>query len=190
MNNRLLNGVLAAGLIQFGHFADPDHQEAQPVRLQLEMLAAYPALLREIGQAAAAHLANQGIERLVCPHDSLPVGVVVSQMLDIPLVYSRGKIDAPVHDLVGAYDVGHPAAFIVNGYDGQTDAMLQALTRSAARVGLHLAGGIAVVSLKRVEDINRVKPLITLVDALADLVADGWLTGPQRETVARWLDRQ
>lgn len=100
-----VDDMLRAGLVQFGLFG-PD---GAPVKLNCELLPAYPDILAQVA-ASAAEIATQPLpDRLVCTAQAVPLGVALSLRTGVPLVYSRGSDGPGVEDLVGAYDVGHPA---------------------------------------------------------------------------------
>jgi hypothetical protein len=134
---------LSNGLLEIGLFQTEDTRTSY--RLRLDMLPAYPGVLAACAVQIADRLMR--IDRLVCPSDSLPLGVAVSLQTKIPLVYSRGKGESPVLDWVGAYDVGHPAALLCNTLpDRET---LAGWHKQLTSVGLQLAQVIAIVEVKR-----------------------------------------
>jgi hypothetical protein len=155
----LSNGLLEVGLFQ-------TDETRVSYRLRLDLLPAYPGVLA----ACAIQIANQlmRVDRLVCPSDSVPLGVAVSMQTKIPLVYSRGKGEAPVQDWVGAYDVGHPAALVCNtlpdretymGWHKQLTSVGLQLVQVLALVEVkYLAIDVPTVALFRLEDWLRLPP--------------------------------
>ncbi|MCZ2095261.1 MAG: hypothetical protein LC121_03125, partial [Anaerolineae bacterium] len=128
----LAQGLIDAGLIQFGWFWRGG--ETVPVALHLDMLASYPDLLQLVALEAQNKVAGLHANRLLCAANALPFGIAFSLRSGVPLVYSRSSADAPVFDLVGAYDIGHPALLLTNSVgDGDAHA---ALVSAARRVGL------------------------------------------------------
>ncbi|MCK6577649.1 MAG: hypothetical protein L6Q98_06040 [Anaerolineae bacterium] len=108
MTSDLIRQLVDTSLILFGAFRTGSHGDAScPYALQLEMLASYPAVLRQAAQATALRVTGYPkVDRLLCRADSLALGTLVSQETGIPLTY----FDDRGHDalLVGAYDIGHP----------------------------------------------------------------------------------
>lgn len=173
----LLQQMIDTGMIQFGQF--PRNGVFVPVQFHFDMLASYPDVL----DAAATELSRSlpPVDRLVCPVDSVPLGVALALKTGVPMVYSRGGTHDAVHDLVGAYDIGHPAMFVTN-VAGMTD--YSELLSSVRRVGLDVRGTIALVNLKRAPDVTALFRLDEIVDVL---VERGSLPGGQAEAVRQWL---
>lgn len=117
-----------AGLLQFGRFAASGG--TRPFQHHFGMLASYPVLLQQVAQGIAARL--KGVDRLLCGADCIPLGVAVSLETRLPLVIGRGGGAGGASDLVGAYDIGHPAGLIAH-QPGDVSAML---VQHAGRFGL------------------------------------------------------
>ncbi|MGJ3237876.1 MAG: hypothetical protein ACFE0Q_04145 [Anaerolineae bacterium] len=133
--------LLQTGIIQFGLFVK--NGQELPYRLQLDMLPAYPELLQNVVYRGVQTLAGiPTFDRLVAHADAVPLASALSLNTGISLVYSRGRGETPVHDLVGAYDVGHPACLLVNSI---TPDMKQWLA-DAERVGLNIHTVIEVIA--------------------------------------------
>lgn len=173
----LLQQMMEAGLIQFGSF--PRNGVSIPVQFHFDMLASYPDVL----EAAATELSRRlpSVDRLMCPFDSVPLGVALALKTGIPLVYSQGGTQEAVYDLVGAYDIGHPAAFVTN-VAGMTD--YSALLSSVRRVGLDVQHTIALVNLGTAPDVTA---LFHLDEIVTVLVERGSLPGGQAQLVKDWL---
>lgn len=135
--------LLTNGLLEVGLFQTDDKRMSY--RLRLDLLPAYPGVLAACGVQIANRLMR--VDRLVCPADSVPLGVAVSLQTKIPLVYSRGKGESPVHDWVGAYDVGHPAALLCNTMPDRES--YKDWHKQLTSVGLQLGQVIAIVEIKR-----------------------------------------
>src|SRR5690349_104106 len=115
--NPLVTLLMDAGLLQFGSFIEQGKET--PFRANFEMMPSYPDVLSQVANELArliprgaeddAVTPENTIDHLLCTWDSLPLGVALSLRTNVPLVYSRGSSAEPVHDLVGAYDIGHPA---------------------------------------------------------------------------------
>lgn len=129
------------GILQFGRFTD-DKGTAQPYRLRLEMLAAYPSLLQQVAYRGVQQLAHlPSFDRFVTLSDSIPIATAISLNTGISLIYSRGTTQPLVHDLVGAYDVGHPTCLIVNSVDDTMKTFINA----SRKVGLEIHSVLEVV---------------------------------------------
>lgn len=129
------------GILQFGRFTD-DAGIAQPYRLRLELLAAYPSLLQQVAYRGVQQLAHlPSFDRFVTLSDSIPIATAISLNTGISLVYSRGTNEPLVHNLVGAYDVGHPTCLIVNSVNNMT----QSFITTSRKVGLEIHSVFEVV---------------------------------------------
>lgn len=187
MIEALTEALLMAGVIQFGHFVD-QAGEVAPIRLHFALLPAYPSLLRQATQAMRVHV-DPHIQRLVCPQDSLPLGVCLSIGTGIPLVYSSRDRDG-VDQLVGAYDVGHPALLIGSRYSASDAVVTGVLKSRAAHVGLNIVSELYLFGLTEKLDPS-VRSLIVLnTDLLDRWIQQGWLTTGQGTAVHQWLERE
>jgi len=128
------------------------------------------------------------VNRLLCTAASLPFGVALSLRSGVPLVYSRGSADAPVYDLVGAYDIGHPVLLLSNSVGlGDTHAPLM---HAARRVGLETHTLLTIVELRRASqpDGIMVLPLLRLNDIVRALGDEGRLATGHVRAVLDWID--
>ncbi|MEO1286819.1 MAG: hypothetical protein AAFV93_03555 [Chloroflexota bacterium] len=131
--------LLETGILQLGLFGEGQ----VPYRLRLEMLPAYPQLLQTIVYRGVQSLVGVSyFDRLVAHTDAIPIATAISLQLGTSLVYSRGHSEAPVHDLVGAYDIGHPACLIVNTLPPDIHTFLT----NAQKVGLEIHSILEIVS--------------------------------------------
>ncbi|MBC8098091.1 MAG: hypothetical protein H7Y11_01495 [Armatimonadetes bacterium] len=164
MNKRELAAQLVkSGLIEFGYFQNP---KPGAYRLRFDLLPAYPQLLGQVATALIALFDTATIDRWVCDSDSVPLGTAISLQTGIPLVYSAGKGEAPLYDLVGAYDVGHPAALILNVV---TDAgLVHRLIAQGAQVGLEIKTGVALMGINATPEITPLLPFETFIRHLMD----------------------
>lgn len=178
----LLDQLMSAGLIQFGWFAADGQTE--PVRFQLEMLASYPDILIEVADRLAQRLPRA--ERLLSPADAVPLATAVAVKAGIPLVYSQGGESEPAFDLVGAYDIGHPAVLVtsVSGY-----ALHTRLLETARRVGLNVHAYAAIIDLGMASSLPVVS-LFQMTEVLSGLHAGGVIPAGQAEAVESWLIRR
>lgn len=135
----LVYRLLESGLLQPGIYEAAPHSLWQ---LWLEMLPSYPDILSAIASEVTKTMADISVDRLVCSSLALPLGTLVSTQTGLPLVYSRGHGETPVRDLVGAYDVGHPAGLLVNSVN---ETGIENIIRGGQSVGLEITHVIAVV---------------------------------------------
>lgn len=183
-NDPLLQALLIAGIIQFGYFIDDGTSEPAPLRLQFELLPAYPQVLEQAAEAVSNRLKDAGLQRLVCGQDSLPLAVCVSQKMGIPLIYNRSS------GMVGAYDVGHPAALIANVYSAGFAEGLKTVKARAERTGLELVSEVYLIGLSVPESPTAHCLIVMGHDLLAHWVQLRWITASQRIVIEAWLTRQ
>jgi orotate phosphoribosyltransferase len=181
----LIEHLLANGLLQFGRF---QHNGVfEPFLSRLDMLGSYPDVLRALTDAAQHALAAfPRPERLLCTADALPLGIALALVLDTPLVYSRGRGEVPVDDLVGAYDIGHPTILIAD----TTGASVFDLAERAARVGLDVRAICTIIEIAPTPTTIPLIALIRLITLIDDPSAAVYLPTGQRTLVRAWLATQ
>lgn len=186
--DRLLEGLLAAGLVQFGRFAGTNGFD--PLRLHLELLPSYPQVLAEAARALEALTADVAYDFVIAAPDAVALATTLSQQRGLPLVYSRGRGETPTHDLVGAYDVGHPALLVSLIHDDERAR--DRLMRSAASVGLETVAAVALIDLDDRADANQRprRSVWTLRGLVDELVGQGIIPPNQAATVREWLTRR
>jgi hypothetical protein len=116
----------------------------------------------------------------------VPLGVALALKTGIPLVYSKGGEREPVHDLIGAYDIGHPAVFVTNVAGNVT---YTPLLTSARRVGLDVQSMVAVIDLG-IGTALPVAGLLRLSHVVNSLVERGMLPQGQATAVNMWIEAQ
>lgn len=136
----IAQSLLETGLLQFGYFVEAER--ILPYSLRLEMLSAYPQLMQQILYLAVQALPAGHYDRLVAHSDAIPFGTGLALQTGIPLVYSRGRGESAAYDLVGAYDVGHPALLVVNSIQPE----MSHLVKQCSSVGLEIAAVLQLVS--------------------------------------------
>jgi hypothetical protein len=137
----IAENLVQTGMLQFGYFVDGE--EISPYLLRLEMLPAYPAVMQHILYLAVQALPAGHYDRLVAHCDAIPLGTALALQTGIPLVYSRGNGEGAAFDLVGAYDVGHPALLVVNSIQSE----MSRLVAQCRGVGLEISAILELVSL-------------------------------------------
>ncbi|NWF71335.1 MAG: hypothetical protein HXY40_19820 [Chloroflexi bacterium] len=187
MPAELLRMMLDGGLLQFGRFEKQG--EIVPLVLALDLLPAYPEILRALIDEGAK-LVGGWPERLLCTADAVPFAVGLSLQIGIPLVYSRGHPEQPVHDLVGAYDVGHPTLLITQTL--APTAKLEQFINQAKKVGLDVQGVLAITDGGASKGVFHDKPhgaqaLIALRDMVDQLEAEKALASGQAQAVRDWM---
>lgn len=155
--------LLNTGILQFGLFVE-DGQDV-PYRLRLEMLSAYPQLMQQVVYRTVQALPMQSFNRLVSHSDCVPLASAVSLNTGVSLVYSRGRGEVPVHDLVGAYDVGHPACLLVNIWDESLNVFLA----DCRRVGLEIHTIVEIVGVGQAAEGVEMRPVYTMNAILHEL---------------------
>ncbi len=177
--NPLAQRLLDTGFIQFGWFQHGD--TALPFSLYLEMLASYPDILAQAAREAQAAISTLQVTRLLCTPDAIPLGTAVSLQTGIPLVYSRGAGEAPVFDLIGAYDIGHSTLLLTNsiGWNPFPSAWVNA----ARRVGLEVQTAVTLLEIRPHESDFTIVPLLRLDDVVRELAADEQLSAHHAQAV-------
>lgn len=171
-----------AGLLQFGAFA---HQNGahSPYMLNFDLLTSYPAVLRHAAEAVAMLIEKSTVNRLVCTQDSVALATLVSQELDIPLIVHRGLSGSPAQNLLGAYDIGHPASLVTLTTSIQS-TRIRALRHDASSVGVNLNEWVTIVSTGPVTSFRH-RSVFTVQDAAEILAAQGALTIEMAAMIAR-----
>lgn len=156
--------LLETGLLQFGLFQENEKQ--LPYRLRLEMLPAYPELLQNVLYRSVQSLMGiRPFDRLVSHPDAVSIASAISLQTSVSLVYSRGRGETPVYDLVGAYDVGHPACLVVNCITPDLSKFLH----DAHKVGLEIHTILEIISLgHRIQDIDN-RSVFTMQELIHEL---------------------
>jgi hypothetical protein len=153
----------------------------------LEFLPAYPDVLQCVVDLARPLLNEDSVSRLLCTADALPLGVALSVQTQIPLVYSRGSASPPVHDLVGAYDSGHPAVLLTNVLSDEKPITI--LAAHAKRAGLEAHRLIAIIDLGTTVPPHglETQAILKLPEIVRKLASSGKLAVGQAEAAEYWL---
>jgi hypothetical protein len=181
MADSIADLLLEAGLIQFGYFTQGN--QTLPLRLSLNLLPAYPQVLNRVAEQLVKEAAKYHIERFLCDAESLPTGVAVSLLSGIPLVYSQGGAREAVYDLIGAYDVGHPTALILNVLENQQK--ITRLSNAARRVGLEVRAVCVVVTIHPLDSVG--SALVDIGTLTRELVSQQRLSQQHGDAVVNWL---
>ncbi|GAB4519126.1 MAG: hypothetical protein OHK0046_27670 [Anaerolineae bacterium] len=177
----VIDDLLQAGLLQFGLFGD-----SVPFLISLELLPSYPDILARLVDLAVQQVDMGRYDRLVCTVDAVPFGVAVSVKTGIPLVYSRGTNQSGVRDLVGAYDVGHPALLLCNVWAG--DGYTLDLIDKARKVGLEIDTAVALLDMRNMPvDAVLLRPILRFNETVAHLAEIGRIPAGQAAAVQAWI---
>lgn len=169
--------LLDNGILQLGVFATNGKQH--PYRLRLEMIPAYPHLFSAIVDAVIQNLPEKPFERLIATADGVAIAGAIAQKEGISLVYSRGGNLQPVHDLVGAYDVGHPACLLLNIITANVPKFIA----DCQQVGLNINNIVALItSQQSIADIP-VLSVLSLENIIAELHEAGQVPTHQMQVV-------
>jgi orotate phosphoribosyltransferase len=163
-------------------------QQSSPLRLNFAFLPSYPELLHLLAEAVQRILEGLRVDRLVCTEDALPLGLAVGLKTNIPVVYAKGSRTSSSFELIGAYDIGHPAVLLVNALD--TPAIPQLLT-AARRVGLEIHTLIALIRTDMSQTLEiPTYSILRLEEVIEQLQGNGRLSRGQAEEVMNWVNRQ
>lgn len=182
-NLDLLNQLMAAGLIQFGHFVE--NGQITPIRLSLQYLPSYPHLCRALAEELMP-LITQADTLLATP-EVVSLASLISGSLNMPLIYSRGRGETAVRDLCGAYDVGHPTALITSVFDDS--AALMKLVRQAASVGLEVQHIYCLIDLDNLLEIKTPRIALWRMHDVLQVLEDQRAIPAGQASIAReWLN--
>jgi hypothetical protein len=173
--------LIETGMLQFGLFIEGN--KTQPYLLHLDILPAYPQIMQQFVYLAVQALPDGHFDRFVAHSNSIPLGTALALHTGIPLVYSRGRGEGAAFDLVGAYDVGHPALLVVNSIS--TD--VPELINRCRGVGLEIAAILELVSLGNLIDGIPSYAVSSLKAIIRQLVLDNAIPEKQAEAVLNKL---
>jgi len=182
VSERLLN----TGILQFGYFVSEG--TVAPVRFCPEYLPAYPDLLTEVAKLAVLQFDTSTVDHLIVTADSLPLGLASSLQTGLSLVYSRGRGEAPVYDLVGSYNSGHISALLLNSIDNV--AASEKFIASARGVGLETKLIMALLEMRSIKHLAgiHIQYVFRLGDIVQELIAAGRLSEGQAQAVKKWMN--
>jgi hypothetical protein len=175
--------LLKTGILQLGLFVEAG--QARPYRLRLELLSAYPQLMQQVVYRTVQALPEQSFNRLVAHSDCIPIVSAISLNTGVSLVYSHGHGEIPVHDLVGAYDVGHPACLIVNTWDES----LKDFLADCCRVGLHIHTIVEIVGAGQVAEGIEMRPVYTMNAILHELRRNELIPDALSQSLENYLNQ-
>ncbi len=179
MTDNLYHLLIDTGLVQFGLFGKSE----APYVVHTQLLPSYPDVLEAITEQAASYL-SPDVEHLLCLPESLPFGVALSLRTQLPLVYSLGTDASGVHDLIGAYDVGHSACLLLNTWEDERDIL--PLIEKARRVGLEVKTILTLFSMDALQQNSVVvTSVINLNTMIQSLIHDGLLSPQIAQSITK-----
>jgi orotate phosphoribosyltransferase len=177
----LVHELARIGAIQFGQF-EVQPGQFQPMAIHLRLLPSYPAVLKTLAEEMAPLVKIEGQTHLLTMPASTPLGVVVSLITGLPLVYP-----APDNSQIieGAYDYNEPTVLLTDVFtNGEAE---QAMIKRVKGMGLDVNAVVAVLDLNLKNP--PASPLAASwrrIDTLLDELPG--LTPAMRNVVKEWLN--
>jgi hypothetical protein len=181
----LLDLFIETGLLQFGSFSK--NGTIMPFTFHLDLLPSYPDVLQTLAENALSQIHTHHIQRLVAVENTLALGVTLTLTTRIPLVYHQNNRETATTDLVGAFDIGHPALLLISQADEAPEYI--SLVTHARRVGLDIQNSLAVVDLGiggEISDLS-VRSILNLSEIIPHLVETKRLPVGQGQAVMKWI---
>ncbi|MBA3870137.1 MAG: hypothetical protein H0X30_13415 [Anaerolineae bacterium] len=186
MSGSLPERLLDTGILQFGYFVIDN--KVAPVRFCPEYLPAYPDLLTHLGKLTAPEFAASEVDHLIATADSVPLGLVCSLQTGLSMVYSRGRGESAVYDLVGSYNTGHMSALLMNSVEDEVAT--QKFISNARSVGLETRIIVTLVEMRHIDQLADipVRSVFRLIDIIQTLITVGRLSEGQAQAVLKWIN--
>lgn len=187
MKGNVSEWLLNTGILQFGYFVS--NGTVAPVRFCPEYLPAYPRLLSEVAKLVVLQFDTSTVDHLIVTADSVPLGLASSLEAGLSLVYSRGRGEVAVYDLVGSYNSGHISALLLNCIDDIVAT--EKFIASARSVGLETKSIVVLLEIRGIKQLAGmpIQYVFRLVDIVKELVAVGRLSEGQAQSVKQWMNR-
>lgn len=185
VNTTTSEWLLDTGILQFGYFVADG--KVAPVRFCPEYLPSYPLLLAEVAKLALLQFNVSKVSHLIATSESVPLGLTCSLQTALSLVYSQGRGEAAVYDLVGLYNSGHLSALVINHFDDA--APIQTFISKARSVGLEIREIVTLLEMRPLDQLAGipVRCVFRLIDIVHDLVTIGRLSEGLAQVVLLWI---
>jgi len=189
----LASALYEAGCVQFGQFKLKSGL-LSPIYVDLRLLVSHPRLLRRVGDLLAARAQAFKFDVLAAiPYAALPIGVVVSLTLGVPLVYPRKEVKnyGTERAIEGEFQRGQ-TALLVDDIITQGHSKLEAIAPLEA-AGLEIQDILVLVDREQggAQDLATrgytVHAVVTLAQILDALVDVGKLAANRRDDIKLWL---
>ena len=191
----LSSALHALGAVKFGQFKLASGIES-PIYVDLRLLVSRPSLLAQAAVRYAGLLAGLPCDRICgVPYAALPIATAVALESDVPLIYPRKEVKEHGlgKEIEGAWQPGERVVIIEDliTSGGSTIATAERL-RAAGLIVEHAIvlidreqGGVANLAAAGITT----HAVFTLTELLDDLVAQGRIDAPQRDTVQAFMRR-
>ena len=120
----------------------------------------------------------------------MPIGLVCSIQANLSLVYSRGRGEAAVYDLVGSYNSGHKCALLLNGINDIST--IEKFIANSRSVGLEVQIIVVLLEIRSLDELAGIpiRSIFRLAEVVQELVAVGRLSLGQSQAVMNWLEKR
>jgi uridine monophosphate synthetase len=189
----LITALHDIGVFQFKDYTTKSG-ELMPVYLDMHLLVNRPALLRRIARMIQSIVGDLSFDRLAAiPMAGLPIGVALSLISDVPLIYPRMQNNGaqPGRYIEGSYRTGETVLLVddilASGEKMQTALKLLETVRlktlDIVVVIDREAGGSALLRSRG----YHVYPIITLHEALSTLLVLNRIPRERQKVITEWL---
>jgi len=178
MNRDLIHALFDNGILQLGRFHTAN-DVPEPIRLDLALLPSYPGVAGLLAERCAAHVQPEGDLRLCCALELMSVGILVSDRLCIPLVYTPQREQESPTAFIGAYDIGHPTILL---WSAQWKPPVGGWSAQMEHVGLHRGHTLYVVGDEG--------SVISAAELLETLAASRRLTSHAANLAGLWIEER